>query len=339
MSFGTGMKTIVVATDLNGQPEAALEYARKMAGMYGARIVLARGLDPVDYAAVGSVPYRVQQGLGKPARAALKDLAGDLLREGLPSHTETRQSEVAQMLAGVARRFEAGLMVIGTEGVGGAGPVIVGTVAEQLARLSPCPVLAVSEDWNAGEFRPVAGGPVMLAVERNAATPAAVEAACSLAEMFHRTLLVLHACKPDDTTFLLDPVAKALEDFGVKASGRFPIRFLLKNGSPAEVIAEAIERYSPSILVAGVKRTSDTPGPHGTAFALLAGSRVPVLCVPPEPMAAALKPEDCTPPEYVSEMFSRLERFAGFEVSTLRPGVSQFRSTGRTSRAPAAVGR
>jgi len=45
MSFGTGMKTIVVATDLNGQPEAALEYARKLAGMYGARIVLARGLD------------------------------------------------------------------------------------------------------------------------------------------------------------------------------------------------------------------------------------------------------------------------------------------------------
>ena len=29
-------------------------------------------------------------------------------------------------------------------------------------------------------------------------------------------------------------------------------------------------------------RASHTPGPHGTAFALLARSRVPVLCVPPE---------------------------------------------------------
>ena len=31
MSFAAGMKTIVVATDLKGQSEAALEYARKMA--------------------------------------------------------------------------------------------------------------------------------------------------------------------------------------------------------------------------------------------------------------------------------------------------------------------
>lgn len=339
MSFGTGMKTIVVATDVNGQPEAALEYARKFAGMYGARIVLARGQDPMDYAAVGSVPDRQRQGLSKQARTALDELAGDFLREGLPSHTETRQSEMAQMLADVARQSEAGLMVIGTEGIGGAGPVIVGTVAEQLARLSPCPVLAVSEDWNAGEFRPIPGGPILLAVERNAATSAAVEAACSLAEAFHRTLLVLHACKPDDASFLLYPAAKTLEDFGMKTSGRFPIRFLLKNGSPAEVIAEAIERYHPSILVAGVKRASETQGPHGTAFALLAGSRVPVLCVPPEPVVAGLKPEDCTPAEHVYGRFSRLERFAGFEVSTIKPGLSQFRSARRTGQIPATVGR
>ena len=42
MSFAAGMKTIVVATDLTGQSEAALGYARKLAGGYGARIVLAR---------------------------------------------------------------------------------------------------------------------------------------------------------------------------------------------------------------------------------------------------------------------------------------------------------
>ena len=49
MSFATGLKTIVVATDLHGQSEAALEYARKIALNYGARIVLAHGADPLDY--------------------------------------------------------------------------------------------------------------------------------------------------------------------------------------------------------------------------------------------------------------------------------------------------
>jgi hypothetical protein len=47
------------------------------------------------------------------------------------------------------------------------------------------------------------------------------------------------------------------------------------------VIVEAIAQYRPSLLVTGVKRNSSTPGAHGTAFTLLARSRVPVLCVPP----------------------------------------------------------
>jgi nucleotide-binding universal stress UspA family protein len=291
MSFAAGMKTIVVATDLSGQSEAALEYARKLAGGYGARIVLAHGIDPLDYAAVDAVPGRVLKGLSEKARAALDALAGDLLREGIPSHSEIRQGAVAQMLVDVARQYEAGLIVIGTKGIEGAGPVFVGAVAEQLVRLSPCPVLAVAADWNVGAFRPAAGGPVLLAMERNEATPAAVGMAHSLAETFHRTLLVLHARGPAEASAFLNPGATTLEEFGVKASGRFPVRCMVKDGNPADAIVEAIAQYHPSILVAGVKRASGTPGPHGTAFALLARSRVPVLCVPPEPAPAVLERE------------------------------------------------
>ena len=58
MSFANGLKTIVVATDLDGSSEAALEYARKLAAAYGARIVLAHGIDPLEYAAVGALPGR-----------------------------------------------------------------------------------------------------------------------------------------------------------------------------------------------------------------------------------------------------------------------------------------
>ena len=68
MSFADGLKTIVVATDLHGQSEAALEYARKLATNYGARIVLAHGLDPLEYADVDGVPGRVRTGLPEAAR-------------------------------------------------------------------------------------------------------------------------------------------------------------------------------------------------------------------------------------------------------------------------------
>jgi nucleotide-binding universal stress UspA family protein len=288
MSIAAGMKTIVVATDLNGQSEAALEYARKLAGGYGARIVLAHGIDPVNYAALDSIPGPVLKGLSEKARAALDALAGDLLREGIHSHSEIRQGAVAQMLVDVARQYDAGLIVIGTKGAEGAGPVIVGAVAEELVRLSPCPVLAVAADWNAGAYRPAPGGPVLLAMERNDATAAAVAMAHSIAETFHRTLLVLHARPPAAASAFLNPGATTLEELGVKASGSIPVRCLLRDGNPADVIVEAIAQYHPCILVAGVKRASGTPGPHGTAFALLARSRVPVLCVPPGPAPAKL---------------------------------------------------
>ena len=293
MSFAERMKTIVVATDLDGQSEAALEYARKLAGAYGARIVLAHGIDPVNYAALDEIPGPVLQGMSEAARKALDALAGDLLREGIHSHSEVRQGAVAQMLLDVARQYEAGLSVIGTKGIDGAGPVIVGAIAEQLARLAPCPVLAVAADWNAGAYRPTPGGPVLLAMERNEATAAAVAIAQSLAETFQRTLLVLHARPPAAAVAFLNPCATTLDELGVKATGRFPVRYLVKDGSPADAIAEAVSHHHPCILVAGVKRSSNTPGAHGTAFALLARSRVPVLCVPPEPALANLATEAC----------------------------------------------
>jgi len=293
MSFSGGLKTIIVATDLSGSSEAALEYARKLAAAYGARIVMAHGIDPVEYADVDTVPVQVLTGLTEEARAVLDKLSGDLLREGIHSHSEIRQGAVAQMLLDVARQYEAGLIVIGTKGMEGAGPVIVGAIAEQLVRLAPCPVLAVAADWNAGAFRPIPGGPVLLAMERNEASSAAMAIACSLAQTFRRPLLVLHARTAAEAAENPDPCAATLEEFGVLSQGDFPVRCIVKDGNPADAIAEGIAENHPCILVAGVKRLSGTPGPHGTAFALLACSRVPVLCVPPELASAADQQAAC----------------------------------------------
>jgi len=247
----------------------------------------------LEYAAVDAVPGRVLNGLSEAARAALDKLTGDLLQAGIHSHSEIRQGTVAQTLVDVARQYEAGLIVIGTEGMEGAGPVVVGAVAEQLVRLAPCPVLAVAADWNAGAFRPVPGGPVLLAMELNEATPAAVATACSLAKIFQRTLLVLHARGPAEAAAFLNPREVTLEEFGIHPGSEFPVHSIVKDGNPADATMEAIAQYHPCILVAGVKRASNTPGPHGTAFALLARSRVPVLCVPPDTASAGVEHEAC----------------------------------------------
>jgi nucleotide-binding universal stress UspA family protein len=289
MSFQNGLKTIVVATDLESQSEPALEYARKLAVHYGARIVLAHSIDPVDYARSDGIPGRILRTLPEEARAALDSLACRLLQEAIPTHSEVRQGAVAQMLLDVARQYEAGLIVIGTRGMDGVGPLLVGSIAEQLARLAPCPVLAVSADWNAGPYRPVPGGPVLLAIERNEAAQAAAATAYSLAEIFGRPLIVLHARTAAETSAFLNPGNAKLEEFGIHPGGKVLVRFIVKDGNPADAVAAAIALYHPSILVAGVKRSSETGVAHGTAFALLAGSRVPVLCVPPVAQTVAAR--------------------------------------------------
>ena len=298
MSFATGLKTIVVATDLHGQSEAALEYARKLAVNYGARIVLAHGADPLEYAAVAGLPGQVQNALPEEARAALDKMANDLFCEGIHSHTEVRQGAVAQMLLDVARQYDAGLIVMGTKGMQGAGPVVVGAIAEQLVRLAPCPVLAVAADWNAGQFRPTPGGPVLLAVERNEAAREAVATAYSLAEVFKRPLIVIHA-RTEAEKGADAPCAALFEEFGIHSSKDVPVKCIGEDGNPTDAVVRAIAEYHPSILVAGVKRASETPGPHGTAFALLARSRVPVLCVPPAANAGGLQQEAAVPAEAV----------------------------------------
>jgi nucleotide-binding universal stress UspA family protein len=282
MSFAERMKTIVVATDLESASEAALEYARKLAGAYGARLVLAHGLDPLEYAEMESVPGSVLKRLPEEARAVLDEMVAELTRAGIATHSEVRQGTVVEMLLEVIRQYDAGLVVVGTRGHGGVGPLAVGAVVEQLVRQAPCPVLAVAADWNAGEYRPIPGGPVLLAMERNDSTAAAVDAASSLAGTFQRTLIVAHARTAAEASAFLNPCATTLEEFGVRGAGGFPVRCVVKDGNPAEAIPRAVAQYAPSILVVGVKRHSDTPGKHGTVFSLLSSSRAPVLCVPAE---------------------------------------------------------
>jgi nucleotide-binding universal stress UspA family protein len=281
VNFLNGLKTIVVATDLHGQAEAVLEYARKLAMAYGARIVLAHGLDPLDYAAVDAIPERVLIDLNENARQVLQKLSAELLQEGIHSHSEIRQGAVAEMLVDVAKQYQAGLIMIGTKGREGAGPVVVGAIAERLVRLAPCPVLAVAADWNAGPNRPAPGGAVLLAIEHNDAASEAAAIACSLAEQFSRPLILVHVRTAAESTAHLNSKAFRVEEYGICPKRGVLIQEIVKDGNPVEAVTETIQQHHPCILVVGVKRTSDTPGPHGTAFALMARSRVPVLCVPP----------------------------------------------------------
>ena len=95
----------------------------------------AHGLDPIGYASVVAVPGKILRSLIEPARAYPRPDVGrpGRRRNSLPFGDPAGKTHLD--LLDVARQYEAGLIVIGTKGKQGAGPIVVGAVAGSVLTL------------------------------------------------------------------------------------------------------------------------------------------------------------------------------------------------------------
>ena len=285
MSFASGMKTIVVATDLEGQSEAALEYARKLAGRTARASCWPRDLTRWSMRPWTGFPAAFWHRLYRAGPRRAGQAGRGPAREGIHSHSEIRQGAVAQMLVDVARQYEAGLIVIGTKGRQGAGPIGWAPLPSNWFAF-PCPVLAVAAGLECGRVPSHSGRAGAAGHGAQRGHRAAVATARLAGRGFPADTAGASCPRLGGGIGLPEPGRDPLEEFGLAASAEFPMRMYRQGRQSGGCRREAIAQYQPSILVAGVKRSSDTPGPHGTVFALLARSRVPVLCVPPEAVSS-----------------------------------------------------
>jgi universal stress protein A len=289
-------QTIVVATDLTHASDAALDYARLLAFKYGARVVLAHVIDPVDYANLADVPPAVLEQLDNDAQERIDQLSNELLTAGIPSHSVVRQGLVADLLLQVTRQYDADLLVLGAERAEGAGRVALGSVAEQVVRRAGCPVLAVASDAIQPDVEHAfTGGHILVPVQRTTASISVLSTAQQLAAQFAGDVILLHVRTEEEIAAQLNPCGQGLS-FPM-TEPRVSIRCLVRDGDPVTVIAQTAAQYRASMIVLAVNRESRRgSGLHGTAFAVIANSRVPVLCVPaprgvevePSPQAEAV---------------------------------------------------
>ncbi|HET9988906.1 MAG TPA: universal stress protein [Kofleriaceae bacterium] len=138
-------KTILVPVDFSEGSTAALDYAVGLAGKLDAKIYLLNVIGvqllgaeygmPIASSAIELIYDANQQALAKLV-AANKDKASfatALLETGDPRTT----------IEEVAKKLRADLIVMGTHGRRGLRRFLIGSVAESVARSSPCPVLLV----------------------------------------------------------------------------------------------------------------------------------------------------------------------------------------------------
>ncbi|HEX4995696.1 MAG TPA: universal stress protein [Methylomirabilota bacterium] len=140
---------IVVATDFSECAQGAWELARRIAAAPGSELVVTHVLTEVPLYGEGvfniETARKVREGARKWAEGALEAWVGKARAEGLSARAVVRTGVPHQEIVAVAQDERADLVVIGTTGRGGLNRALLGSVADRVVRLAPCPVLTVRE--------------------------------------------------------------------------------------------------------------------------------------------------------------------------------------------------
>jgi len=140
---------IIVPTDFSSCSEEAWRLAQRLAGMSGAELVLTHVLTEAPLFREGPFIMPKVREVFEAARsfadAALEEWAAKARAEGLSARAALRSGVAYQEIVALAGDERADLIVIGTHGRGGIDRALLGSVADRVIRLAPCPVLTVRE--------------------------------------------------------------------------------------------------------------------------------------------------------------------------------------------------
>jgi len=142
------IKNILVPTDFGSAADSALLYGRELAGRFGATLHLVHIVDNLQIASFpetyGELAARVQADLEAAAQEKIAERLIDSDGSG-PRTTRAVISSMAPVVSIVeyARAHKIDLIVMGTHGRGALAHLMMGSVAERVVRVAPCPVLTV----------------------------------------------------------------------------------------------------------------------------------------------------------------------------------------------------
>jgi nucleotide-binding universal stress UspA family protein len=144
---------ILAATDGSETSELAIEQAARLAKDQNAKLRIVHVIEQsrLAFAAAGPVAVDLEailEALRKSGQAALERGRAIAQRDGVQADVaivgdDAVDDRVAVVLADEARRWKADLIVLGTHGRRGINHLLMGSVAEAVARIAPAHVLLV----------------------------------------------------------------------------------------------------------------------------------------------------------------------------------------------------
>lgn len=193
-------RRILVATDFSKPSRRALCDALGLAAENDAELTLIHVLQP----------DRKYGALENPPELDLDRIASEremqaLVNEFGPEHkidrTLVKHGPVAEQIAAVIEDRAIDLLVIGTRGRGGLQKLALGSVAEELLRVAPCPVMTIGPK---ADIAAVSHGPgfhrILFATDFGKGSTKALPLALALARAHQAKLILLHMISPMPAT-------------------------------------------------------------------------------------------------------------------------------------------
>jgi nucleotide-binding universal stress UspA family protein len=183
-------RNILLASDYSASANLAMPYAAGMARSFGATLYAMHVQEPINYA----LPPGTWQGLELTREMEEKFLV-EAIRRDFPEvqpHVLHADGLVWRAVDLAIRKHEIDLVVVGTRGRTGIGKALLGSVAEEILRHAPCPVLTVGPQTchEAGRRGKMAS--ILFATDFGVGSLAAAPIAVSLAEEYQAKLTLLH---------------------------------------------------------------------------------------------------------------------------------------------------
>ncbi len=291
------LKNILFLTDFSQPSEAALPFALSLATAYHSAICALHVITPVVYGSFSSASMYATPELVADATMAAEESAHDEMRRvdsqmaGLHHDTVTVRDvavwpAVERMLA--EHKFD--MIVLGTHGRTGPLKLLMGSVAEEIFRRSPIPVLTIGPHVRGGAHGGGRFRRLLFATDFTHASLAALPWAISLAQenQARLTLLYVVAHPRHNAQGVVQSAASLLGDLHelVPKEAEFWCRPepLLEYGEPGESIVRAASIQAADLIVLGVRSTRQhievkTYTGRATAHEVLAHAECPVLTV------------------------------------------------------------
>jgi len=175
---------ILVPTDFSRPSDAAQVYARRLATYTGATIHLLHVVDNLFLRAVLADPHDYEA-------AALRRL-----QDRTPAHADIssilaveRSDAPADEITSYARAHAIDLIVMGTHGRGRMAHLLLGSVAERVARTAPCPVLTMRDAPHVDDLK---GIRILVPTDFSPSADAALGCARRLAARLFGSIRLLH---------------------------------------------------------------------------------------------------------------------------------------------------